>query len=65
MKVKEAIKRLEGEGWLLARKTAGSHRAYVHPDKPGTVVVISDHGANADLKPGTFNNIAKAAGWKK
>jgi predicted RNA binding protein YcfA (HicA-like mRNA interferase family) len=38
MKVRDVIKRLESEGWRLAR-TKGSHRQYHHPQKPGTVTV--------------------------
>jgi predicted RNA binding protein YcfA (HicA-like mRNA interferase family) len=34
MKVRDVIKRLEGEGWRLAR-TKGSHRQYHHPDETG------------------------------
>ncbi|MEH1860628.1 MAG: type II toxin-antitoxin system HicA family toxin [Nostoc sp.] len=40
MKVREVIKRLEADGWYLAR-TKGSHRQFKHPDKPGTVTVPS------------------------
>jgi predicted RNA binding protein YcfA (HicA-like mRNA interferase family) len=36
MKVRDVIKRLEEDGWRLAR-TKGSHRQYHHPAKPGTV----------------------------
>ena len=64
VKVRDVIRRLEREGWVLARKTGGSHRTYTHPARRGAVVV-SDHGTNADMKLGTYNAIAKAAGWKK
>ena len=65
VKVKDVVKRLEREGWTVARKTAGSHRAYINPQRPGAVVIVSDHGSNADMKLGTYNSIAKTAGWKK
>jgi predicted RNA binding protein YcfA (HicA-like mRNA interferase family) len=65
VKPKDVMKRLEREGWILARKSAGSHRSYTHPQRPGALIVVSDHGTNADIKPGTYHSIAKAAGWKK
>jgi predicted RNA binding protein YcfA (HicA-like mRNA interferase family) len=57
-KVRDIIKKLEADGWYLAR-TRGSHRQYKHPTKSGLVTVpgkLSD-----DLAPGTFNNILKQA----
>ena len=62
MKVKEAIKLIEKDGWFFKRQR-GSHMIYNHPIKKGTVV-IPNHGMNADLKPGTANNILKQAGLK-
>ena len=62
MKVKEAIKLIENDGWYLVR-TKGSHRQYKHQTKIGLVTVpgkLSD-----DLAPGTFNSILKQAGLKK
>ncbi|MBC6435839.1 addiction module toxin, HicA family, partial [Nostoc sp. HG1] len=38
MKVREVIKRLETDGWYLAR-TKGSHRQFKHPDKSSSVTV--------------------------
>jgi len=58
MKVRDVIKRLEGDGWYLVR-TRGSHRQFKHPEKPGLVTVpgkISD-----DLAPGTLNSIWRQA----
>lgn len=61
MKVKELIKMLEGDGWVLAR-TKGSHRQFRHPTKPGTVTVAGK--PSVDVPPGTLNNILKQAGLK-
>jgi len=36
MKVKEVLKLLEDDGWVLSR-TRGSHRQYKHPKKSGLV----------------------------
>lgn len=60
-KVREVIRRLEREGWVLAR-TRGSHRQYRHPDKPGLVTIAGR--LNDDLAPGTHNSILKQAGLK-
>lgn len=38
MKVRDVIKRLEQDGWRIAR-TKGSHRQFHPPAKPGTVTV--------------------------
>jgi predicted RNA binding protein YcfA (HicA-like mRNA interferase family)/predicted RNase H-like HicB family nuclease len=56
MKVREVIKRIEQDGWLLDR-TRGDHRQYVHPVKPGTVT-ISGH-PSADVKPKTLGSILR------
>jgi predicted RNA binding protein YcfA (HicA-like mRNA interferase family) len=61
MKVRDVIKRLEQDGWRIAR-TKGSHRQFHHPTKPGTVTVAG-HPA-VDIPPGTLNNILKQAGLK-
>lgn len=38
MKVRDVIKILKEDGWILER-THGSHRQFVHTFKPGTVTV--------------------------
>lgn len=61
MKVHDVIKRLEADGWYLAR-TRGSHRQFKHPTKPSVVTVpgkLSEY-----IPPGTLNNILKKAGLK-
>ena len=61
MTVKEVLKLLEDDGWLLVR-TTGSHRQFKHPLKPGTVTVAGK--ASLDMPPGTLNSILKQAGLK-
>jgi predicted RNA binding protein YcfA (HicA-like mRNA interferase family) len=61
MKVKDAIRLLEGEGWFLVA-TRGSHRQYKHPVRPGRVTVAGK--PSDDLAPGTFNSILKQSGLK-
>ena len=62
MKVRDVLKALERDGWLLDR-TRGSHRQYKHPNKAGLVTVAGKPGD--DLAPGTLNSVLKQAGLKK
>jgi predicted RNA binding protein YcfA (HicA-like mRNA interferase family) len=61
VKIREAIKTIEKEGWFLVR-TRGSHRQYHHATKPGTVTVAGHPGQ--DLHPKTLNSILKQAGLR-
>ena len=61
MKVKEVLKLLERDGWMLDR-TKGSHRQLKHPIKSGTVTVSGKE--SIDVPPGTLNSIFKQAGLK-
>ena len=61
MKVHDVIKRLQDDGWYLAR-TKGSHRQFKHPNKLGLVTVpgkLSD-----DLAVGTLSSIWRQAQLK-
>lgn len=58
MKVREVIKRLEADGWYLARMK-GSHRQYNHPIKRGTVTVPGK--LSKDLAIGTLKSILRQA----
>jgi len=62
MKVHEAIRLVEDDGWYLVT-TRGSHRQYKHPTKPGRVTIPGKK--NHDLAPGTVNSILKQAGLKE
>ena len=61
MKVREAIKLIEKDGWYLDR-TRGSHRQYKHATKPGLVTIAGKPGD--ELAPGTKNSILKQAGLR-
>jgi len=61
LKVREVIRMLSDDGWLLER-TRGSHRQYKHPEKPGLVTVPGS--MSDELAPGTLNSILKQAGLK-
>lgn len=62
MKVREVIKRLEEDGWYLAR-TRGSHRQYKHPIKKGTVTVSGR--ISIDVPVGALKNIWRQAQIKE
>jgi predicted RNA binding protein YcfA (HicA-like mRNA interferase family) len=61
MKVREVIKLIEDDGWVLVRQR-GSHRQYIHSFKPGRVTVAGNLGA--DMRPGTLANVLRQAGLK-
>ena len=58
MKVKDAIKKLEQDGWYLKR-TKGSHRQFKHPTKSGTVTVSGK--LSKEIPIGTLKSIWKQA----
>ncbi len=61
MKVSEALRMLNDDGWYLVA-TRGSHRQFKHLTKPGRVTVPGK--PSDDLAPGTVNSILKQAGLK-
>jgi predicted RNA binding protein YcfA (HicA-like mRNA interferase family) len=61
VKVRDAVRRLEAEGWQLIRMH-GSHRQFRHPDRPGLVTIA---GKPSDtLHPKTWASIMRQAGLK-
>jgi predicted RNA binding protein YcfA (HicA-like mRNA interferase family) len=61
VKVRDAIKLIESDGWYLDR-TRGSHRQFKHRTKRGLVTISGK--PSADLAPGTTNSILKQAELK-
>jgi predicted RNA binding protein YcfA (HicA-like mRNA interferase family) len=61
VKVREAIRLIEADGWYLDR-TRGSHRQFKHSSKSSLVTIAGKPGD--DLAPGTKNSILKQAGLK-
>jgi predicted RNA binding protein YcfA (HicA-like mRNA interferase family) len=59
-KVKEMIKIIELDGWVLYAQK-GSHKQYKHPIKKGRVT-ISDHGKSEVLEHMIVKSILKQAG---
>jgi predicted RNA binding protein YcfA (HicA-like mRNA interferase family) len=64
MKVRDVIKAMEREGWVLDR-TRGGHRQYVHPARPEAGTVTVPGHAGDDMPSGTLNSVWKKAGLKK
>lgn len=62
MKVREVIRLLGREGWVLV-VTKGSHRQFKHPTKPGRVTVSGHLGD--DMPKGTFASVKRQAGLKE
>jgi len=62
MKVKNAIKLIQKDGWYLHAQE-GSHRQFKHSNKKGRVTIAGK--LNDDLAPGTLNSILKQAGLKE
>jgi predicted RNA binding protein YcfA (HicA-like mRNA interferase family) len=62
MKVREAIRLVEDDGWYQIAMR-GSHRQYRHAIKPGRVTIAGK--PSDDLAPGTVNSILKQAGLKE
>jgi predicted RNA binding protein YcfA (HicA-like mRNA interferase family) len=62
MKVHEAVRLIEADGWFLVA-TRGSHRQYKHRTKIGRVTIAGK--PSDDLAPGTLNSILKQAGLKE
>ncbi len=61
MKVREAIKPIEQDGWYLDT-IRGSHRQFNHLTKPGLATIPGKMGDG--LAPGTLNSVLKQAGLK-
>ncbi|MGA1822710.1 MAG: type II toxin-antitoxin system HicA family toxin [Thermoplasmatota archaeon] len=62
MKVRDAIKLLESDGWFLV-KQKGSHMQFKHPIKKGRVTIAGHPGD--DLARGTLNSVLKQAQIKE
>ena len=59
MKVRDALKMLRLDGWVL-RNQEGSHRQFVHPTKAGKVTVAGHE--SDEMPPKTLKSIMKQAG---
>jgi predicted RNA binding protein YcfA (HicA-like mRNA interferase family) len=59
---RQLIALIERDGWYLER-VRGSHHIYVHPRKPG-IVVIARHGKGRDVPVPILLAILKEAGLR-
>jgi len=60
-KVRDAIRQIQEIGWYLGRQK-GSHRQFVHDERPGVVTIAGKDGD--DIAPGTYSSILRQAGIK-
>jgi len=61
-KVREMIRIIESDGWILKAHNGTSHRQYVHPSKKGKVTINGK--PSDDLEHFLVNSILKQAGLK-
>lgn len=59
MKVREVIKIIEKDGWVMVARRGTNHRQFKHPIKIGRVTISGNPGD--DVAPGTLNSILKQA----
>jgi len=59
MKVRDVLRILRDDGWLLVKSGGSSHRQFKHPTKPGRVTVAGKEGT--DIPPGTLKSIWRQA----
>ena len=59
MKVRDVIRRLTDDGWVMVAQN-GSHRQFRHPRKPGKVTVPGN--LSDDIPIGTYKSILRQAG---
>jgi predicted RNA binding protein YcfA (HicA-like mRNA interferase family) len=62
MKVRDIIKTIEKDGWVMLPRTGTSHRQFKHAIKPGRVTIAGHPGD--DLSPKMRSSILKQAGLK-
>jgi predicted RNA binding protein YcfA (HicA-like mRNA interferase family) len=60
MDSKEAMRRLEADGWTKAR-TKGDHVTFKKPGIPGVITITHP---SRDLSKGLLRSIFRIAGWK-
>jgi predicted RNA binding protein YcfA (HicA-like mRNA interferase family) len=58
VKVRDVIKRIEADGWVLVR-IRGDHRHYKHPEKKGLVTISGQFGKDMPIR--TLLSVLKQA----
>lgn len=59
-RVKDAIRKVEEDGWRQKRRGATGHRHYIHPEKSGKVTIAGNPGEEID--PDTLKSIKAQMG---
>jgi predicted RNA binding protein YcfA (HicA-like mRNA interferase family) len=59
VKVREVIKEVQAQGWVMLPRTATNHRQFVHPILKGKVTISGNPGA--EIKPKTLSKIREQA----
>ena len=59
MKVRDIIKEVQSQGWVMDKRTGTNHRKFTHPVLKGYVIVSGNPGD--DLPTGTLAGIRRQA----
>ncbi len=62
LKVREVVKMIEKDGWVMLPRTGTNHRQFKHMVKPGRVTITGNEGR--DIAPRDLSSILKQAGLK-
>jgi predicted RNA binding protein YcfA (HicA-like mRNA interferase family) len=62
IKVRDAIRAIEANGWYMLPRKGTNHRQFKHPNKPGKVTITGNPGDDLSLK--NQRSIEKQAGIK-
>ena len=60
MKVRDVIRKLEEDGWVLDRQGGTSHRQFKKDNNPNTITVAGQPGK--DITPGQLSDIRRKSG---
>ena len=62
VKVRDAIKQIEADGWVMLPRKGTNHRQFKHPTKKGRVTITGNPGD--DLRIADQRSIERQAGIK-
>jgi predicted RNA binding protein YcfA (HicA-like mRNA interferase family) len=60
IKVRDAIRQVEADGWVMLPRKGTSHRQFKHPTKKGRVTISGNPGDDLHIK--TQRSIERQAG---
>ncbi len=61
-KVRDALRAVRKDGWVMIKSSGGSHRQFKHPVKPGRVTINGHEGDDVDTW--LWDSIMAQAGLK-